>query len=221
MKIILIVLGVLLILMGLLLAIVQPIVGIIGVVLGVVVILYGRKLKREREAPSMTLEELVKKYPPHETVASRNAVERHGEKQRVAGTSYRQKEIASLGELNDDFMLSKRELIDNGFEDEKIFEKVFFPSDVRLVLEQENIKYAGAVRVEIDGVLVGYIKSGSASHVRQLMGDGQIKKVTAEITGGKYKELVSEYNDETDEETYTVECGETDYYVAVYIETDG
>ena len=45
----------------------------------------------------------------------------------------------------------------------------------------------------------------------------EIAKIDAEIHGGKYKLLYSEYDEDKDKEVYEVETGESNYYVTVEI----
>lgn len=49
------------------------------------------------------------------------------------------------------------------------------------------------------------------------MKSGRIAKIDAEIHGGKYKILYSEYDEDKDKEVYEVETGESNYYVTVEI----
>ena len=139
------------------------------------------------------------------------------ENHHVTGTSYRQTEIESLGEDNPIYEYSKRELIDEGYEDEKVYYYDFNPYTVELIEEPDNKFDPNAVKVVIDSVHVGYIKKGSCTHVKNLLKSGRIAKIDAEIHGGKYKILYSEYDEDKDKEVYEVETGESNYYVTVEI----
>ena len=139
------------------------------------------------------------------------------ENHHVAGTSYRQKEIESLGEENLIYEYSKRELIDEGYEDEKVYYYDFNPYTVELIEEPDNKFDPNAIKVVIDGVHVGYIKKGSCAHVKNLLKSGRIVKIDAEIHGGQYKLLYSEYDEEKGKEVYEVETGESNYYVTIEI----
>ena len=139
------------------------------------------------------------------------------ENHHVAGTSYRQKEIESLGEDNPIYEYSKRELIDEGYEDEKVYYYDFNPYTVELIEEPDNKFDPNAIKVVVDGVHVGYIKKGSCTHVKNLLKSGKIAKIDAEIHGGKYKLLYSEYDGDKDKEVYELEAGESNYYVTVEI----
>lgn len=139
------------------------------------------------------------------------------EKFHVTGTSHYQKEIESLGSENYDFELSKKELIEQGFEDEKIYLYEFSPTKIELIEEPDNPHDPNAIKVVIDDVLVGYIKKGSCSHIKKLLHSGKIKKIDADIYGGKYKMLYSEFDDEKDKEVYYIEKDKSDYYVTIEI----
>ena len=139
------------------------------------------------------------------------------ENHHVTGTSYRQTEIESLGEENLIYEYSKRELIDEGYEDEKVYYYDFNPYTVELIEEPDNKFDPNAIKVVIDGVHVGYIKKGSCAHVKNLLKSGRIVKIDAEIHGGQYKLLYSEYDEEKGKEVYEVETGESNYYVTIEI----
>jgi hypothetical protein len=139
------------------------------------------------------------------------------ENHKIAGVSYRQEEIESLGIENPIYEYSKQELIDEGYEDEKIYYYDFFPEKVELIAEPENEFDSNAVKVIVDGVHVGYIKKGSCSHVKKLLQSGTIVSIGAEIHGGKYKYLYCEYDEDKDMDVYTLDCDESNYFVTVSI----
>ena len=115
---------------------------------------------------------------------------------------------------NEDYSMSKKEIIDSGKEDERIYKYEFDPVHVELIPEPDNPYDPKAIKVVIDGVHVGYIKKGSTSRVRNLLKAGG--KVSAEIKGGPYKVLLYRYED--GEDWYDMETGETSYFVSVQIE---
>ena len=154
---------------------------------------------------------------PINTSLEENTHQYKTENHHVTGTSYRQKEIESLGEENPIYEYSKRELIDEEYEGEKVYYYDFNPSTVELIEEPDNKFDPNAVKVVIDSVFVGYIKKGSCTHVKNLLKSGRIAKIDAEIHGGKYKLLYSEYDEDKDKEVYEVETGESNYYVTVEI----
>lgn len=140
------------------------------------------------------------------------------ENHHVAGTSHYQRELESLGEENPAYEYSKEELVEEGYEDEKVYYYDFSPNTVELVEEPENAYDPNAIKVIVDGVHIGYIKRGSCAHVKQLLHSGKITKISAEIRGGKYKFLYCEYDDEKGKDVYQLECEQSDYYATVIIQ---
>lgn len=133
----------------------------------------------------------------------------------IAGTSCRQKEIESLGEENDWYFCSKNELIDDYMTEEYIYQYVFFPSSVQLVEEPDNVHDPNAIKVIIDDVHVGYIEKESCSHIKKLLRQGKISDITADISGGRYKYISSEYDFKKDKDVYVMETDYEDYCVSI------
>lgn len=106
---------------------------------------------------------------------------------KIAGTSYRQKELQAMGEKNPDFALTKKDLLKRWPQGVTVYEYTFQPQRAYLVPEPENPEDPNAIKVVIDGVHVGYIKAGSCAHIRRLMRESRIEKIEARIIGGKYK----------------------------------
>ncbi len=135
----------------------------------------------------------------------------------AAGTSFRQKEIGSLSHLNDDYLISKRDAIDLDMMYKKIYQYVFSPQNVQLIEEPDNEYDPNAIKIVIDNVHIGYIKRDDCLYVKELIERGLIRKVTADIHGGKYKRLVSDYDIVKDKEIYDWEMSETNYFVSIGI----
>lgn len=167
--------------------------------------------------PAPTAEVPEPKGGPADAVAEPH--EQHkSENHHVTGTSHYQRELESLGEENPVYEYSKKELIDEGYEDEKVYYYDFSPTTVELVEELDNAYDPNAIKVVVDGVHIGYIKKGSCAHVKKLLHSGAITKISAEIRGGKYKFLYCEYDDEKEKDVYQLECGTLDYYATVIIQ---
>lgn len=160
--------------------------------------------------------------PAQSNASVSSALPRTGKKEhhRIAGTSYRQKEILSLGCVNPDFSLTKKELIDNNLEGTTIYNYTFSPSNIELVEEPDNEYDPNAVKVIIDGVHIGYIKKGSCSHVKNLIRSGKIQKIEATIRGGKSRLLYSEYDDEKNKDVFRLETDSSDFFVSIDIYTE-
>lgn len=133
----------------------------------------------------------------------------------VAGITYRQDAIKQLGYENDEYDYTKREIIDAGLEDEKIYQIEFDTGVTVLEPEPDNPHDPNAVKVVVDGVHVGYIKKVDCTHVKSLILDGRVQKIRSEIHGGKYKRVVMEYDDDRDRDVYVLEKGETPFFVTV------
>lgn len=142
------------------------------------------------------------------------------ERHHVAGTSFRQEAIESLGDENPIYELTKEELLNEGYEDEKIYYYTFLPMHVSLEEEPENPNDPNAIKVIVDGVHVGYIKKGSCSHIKKLLRSGNIQRVEAEIYGGKYKYLYCEYDEDKDKDVYDIEKDEDPYRVTVELKIE-
>lgn len=225
-----IVAGIVLIIMSVILLIASPVMGILGIVFGAGMVLLGRKHRKalsktkavepaEVQPPTQPLSIHEPEKIQAQRINTATALKSTGETHRVAGTSYRQEAIESIGEPNEEYRYTKKEIVDEGLEDERIYEMSFTPQNVELVEEPDNPHDANAIKVIIDGTHVGYIKKGSCAHVKNLIGDSKIEKITAEIGGGKYKFVESDYDDEEDKETYTLKTDKTPYYISIHIMT--
>ena len=108
----------------------------------------------------------------------------------VAGTSFRQDAILAMGKKNPDFALTKRDLFKRGRET-PVYEYTFNPKKAELVPEPENPHDPNAIKVLVDGVHVGYIKSGSCAHLLKVIREDRIEKIEVRIFGGKSKCLTT------------------------------
>ena len=128
---------------------------------------------------------------------------------KVAGTSYRQKELLAMGNKNPDFALTKRELVKRWPDGVTVYEYKFSPKKAELVPDPDNEHNPKAIKVLVDGVHVGYIKDGSCAHIHKLLRENRLQSVTAQIIGGKYKELYALDQDARKVEDYEFEKEET------------
>ena len=107
----------------------------------------------------------------------------------VAGTSYRQQDIEELGYPNPDYDLTAKELKETYDPGERVYKYEFSVVNCKLVPEPDNAHDKNAVRVEADGIHIGYIKADSAARVRKLLDEGKVAWSTIDIYGGPVKEL--------------------------------
>jgi hypothetical protein len=134
---------------------------------------------------------------------------------KVAGTSFRQAAIKTMGKKNPDFALTKAELFKRGLTE--VYEYTFQPRKAELLPEPENPEDPNAIKVLIDGVHVGYIKAGSCAHVRKLLQENRIEKIEPQIVGGKSKFLVTYDADAKRLDDYTLERSDSSFGVHLNI----
>lgn len=154
------------------------------------------------------LAQLPAKTPPEEAKPRRASakVQPVGKEEthKVAGVSFRQDAIRSLGVKNPDFTATKKTLQGEGLTDEWIYEYIFAPQKVELQPEPDNPHDPKAIKVVVDGTHVGYIKAGSCAHIHKLLREDRILHATCFIGGGKRKGIfeddeVGQYTLEQDE----------------------
>lgn len=230
-RVIILTCGMLIIFLSILLLFVDVFFGLILLILGLLAIkvtqTYKTELKRresERTRPTIerTNESLncdssdIESFLP--TVDNVQVSPKHiTEHYNIAGTSYRQKQIKELGEENLDYGMSKAEIVEYFMYDEKIYQLSFSPDSVVLEEEPDNEHDPNAIKVLIDNVHVGYIKKENCLHVKNLINECKIKSISADVHGGKYKIVNSDYDFNKDKDIYELEKGETDFFVSIDI----
>lgn len=118
------------------------------------------------------------------------------ERHHVSGTSFREKAIESLAYENSFYSLKKNDFIEMFSEDERAYQYTFAPSTVELQEELDNKYDSNAIKVVIDGVHVGYIKSDSCLHIKKLLHSDSIISISAQIHGGKYRCYYEYFDDD-------------------------
>lgn len=119
-------------------------------------------------------------------------VEQKYETFNVAGTSFRQKEIKMLISGTDDFYdCNSVKKFNESFAFDKVYKYTFNIKEVSVQPEQGG-KYDGAMRVELDGVHVGYIKKDDIERFEVMANLHLAYGVIAVIKGGPFKELKSD-----------------------------
>lgn len=88
------------------------------------------------------------------------------EKFQVAGVShYSDSIMKDIAYENDDYSLSVKELSETYDVGDRVFEYSFDDCNASLVPEPTNEHDPNAVRVEVKGILIGYVKRGSCSQI--------------------------------------------------------
>ena len=136
---------------------------------------------------------------------------------KVMGTSFCEEAILNLAKENYEYDLSKKEIVESGNTDERIWKYFFDPCKVSLVPEPDNAEDPNAIKVLVDGEHIGYIKSGSTAHLRKLLERDGIVKIRCEIGGGPYKIVQEDYDDDVDKTTYSLEKDSVSFSVRLII----
>lgn len=232
MKIILKIVGVVLIVFGALMAIVgltsTAELGTAGVITSLVmaavciclgVFLFRKKKKAVHESeitpvivPEVEEPKPIEKAPkvvlqPEELAPIEPKYQYYGFK--VAGISYREKDIIDQIMMeNDDYNLSKRELVELGLTDERIYRYIGAPSDIELISEPDNPHDDNAIKVIADGLHIGYVPAEKTGKVKMILTTKEVITIACDMYGGQYKVITEDYND-SGKEVYTVEKDKT------------
>ena len=121
------------------------------------------------------------------------------------------KEIMELVVKNEDYKLSEKAIIEDGRENEKIYQYE--------LSEKAKLLFGGGVepiQVFVGDVHIGDIKKGSTARVKKLIESGTIRDVETEVSGGKYKILKS-YKRMGYSEEYTLDKLEDDFSITIEI----
>ncbi len=141
-------------------------------------------------------------------------------KYRVTGMAHYMDNLMSLSYEEQDYFLTKKELIEENYIGERVWRYGFDSVRVELAPEPDNPADPKAIKVLVKGVHVGYIKAGSCAHLLKVLREDRIKKIECEIFGGPYKYIDEEYDYECDKEIYTLEKGDAPYAVHLTIEEE-
>lgn len=127
-------------------------------------------------------------------------------KHKVAGISFQEENVLLLADENDDYSLSKRELVDEYFEGDKIYQYDFhLVNKAKLKPEPDNPHDQKDVAVyaqhpfTMEWIKIGYVKAGSAGQV------DPAADYSIEMGGGPYKKIIDE----------SVESGETPFWASI------
>lgn len=120
------------------------------------------------------------------------------ETHKVAGVSYHQEAIQSLGTKNPDYSMTRQAVQDAGLLGKWISEYKFSPQKVELIPEPDNphSENGTAVKVVVDGAHIGYVSDESSQHINDLLNAGRIAKVSCSISGGNKKRYVRDGEDD-------------------------
>lgn len=110
---------------------------------------------------------------------------------KVAGISYHEEDIVdTLAMENDDYDMTKKEIVDAYMTDESIYKYIFSIGDVQLEPEPDNPYDPNAIKVIADGVFIGHVPARSINRVKQLL--GKSPEISCELYGGPSKIVFDE-----------------------------
>lgn len=110
---------------------------------------------------------------------------------KVAGISFYEKDIIdTLAIENDDYDMTKKEIVDAYMTDESIYKYIFSIDDVQLEPEPDNPYDPNAIKVIADGVFIGHVPAKSTNRVKQLL--GKSPEISCELYGGPSKIVFEE-----------------------------
>ena len=113
---------------------------------------------------------------------------------KVHGISFREKAIIKeLADENDDYFLTKSELIDYGMICDRIYKYKIISNKIDLLPEDNNPHDENAVKVIADNVHIGYVPASKAKRVRRILEKENIVSITCDFYGGPYKDIDSYY----------------------------
>lgn len=120
----------------------------------------------------------------------------------VAGTEYNASNFKRLGEDNDDYNMSKSEIAEYYPDGARIYQ-YDVSGVVTLVPEPDNEYDPNAIRVDVDGLKIGYIKRSETSKVRKIISSGDYS-VRINVAGyGKCKTVFMDTDLKTHVDTET------------------
>lgn len=111
-------------------------------------------------------------------------------KTRVAGVKYYKNNFIGLLVENDDYYMSKSEILEDYYEDDRIYEYDIYDGTAELVPEPDNKYDSNAIAVVVDGCKIGHVPAELCAKVSKLIDDEHVFDVS--IMGGPYKEVVSD-----------------------------
>lgn len=115
---------------------------------------------------------------------------------KVKGISHYYDEFfKKFAQENEDYKLTNKELKEDFQDGDRVYKYEYSFSEVKLVPEPDNKYDPNAVRVEVDGCLIGYIDKAKTGRVKELLADPNFRRIELEIGGGDYKYI---YEDEDD-----------------------
>lgn len=121
-----------------------------------------------------------------------------------------------LAYKNEDFSMSNTELKESYYPGDYVYQYDGTTSRADLIPEPDNPHDANAIKIMVDGQLMGYVPQKSCSKVKKLMNNPKYQYCSVGLLGGKYKHIW-----EDDNEKINIEKGEKPYTVQLFIYMEG
>ena len=135
----------------------------------------------------------------------------------VSGVVFYLNNLLEMMEPNYLYDYKKQDLIDTCNYDVPIYKMAPTATHLELTHEPDNPHDPNAIMVLLDGKLVGYIAAKDCKHILDIMDNDLFVSATYKVHGGKYKMVVEDYNWEKDKSTYSMETGQDEYGITIYI----
>ncbi len=113
---------------------------------------------------------------------------------KASGTSFRKDNFCDILYENYAFSMTKKELVEMGMIDERIYKYEQGGGEAELIPEPDNQYDPNAIAIYFEGTHVGYVPASKCAKVKKLMDSGTIVYVFADICDGPFK-IVSENDD--------------------------
>ena len=164
------------------------------------------------------LEKMPAEKPAEKSAEStKPATEKKTVNFRIAGTTYHASAFEDLAIENDDYELTKSEIVDEGKDGEKIYEYFWDEVNPQLVPEPDNPEDPKAIAVYASGQKIGYIKQGKTAQIRKLIEAEKIQSIKLEMGGGKYKYVYEIEEDDKGRIKYDMEKDADPYWAEIFV----
>lgn len=140
---------------------------------------------------------------------------RKTEKHNLTGIKYYMDAVMALAKPNPDYNKSKTALQREGLIETTVTEYIWPLYEAELEPEPDNPHDPNAIKVLVDGRLIGYIKAGSCARVHKKIREDRIERMTVQIGGGRGKILVPD--EDSEKERYVLEDRNTVYWANLII----
>ena len=145
------------------------------------------------------------------------AAEHKTEKHQVAGIKYYMDAIMSLARPNPDYLKSKEALQRAGLIETTVTEYIWPVYEAELEPEPDNPHDPNAIKVLVNGLLVGYIKAGSCARVQKKIREDRIARMTIQFGGGRGKILVHDNDNSIKKQLYKLQERNTVYWADLFL----